>query len=171
MVIALSPLPDWAPIFKDPKTGEVGVQYTMDIIEPCGLVKMDYLGLKTLSLIRYAENIINKHRRPDEPEFHCDQVSETDSETFDLFCRGDTVAVFQFESPGMQKILRQAQPRKLEDIVALNALYRPGPMDYIPKYIEGKLHPETVTYPDPCLKGILLPKHTASWCTRNRSCR
>src|SRR5574344_1951381 len=155
MVIALTPLPDWAPIFKDPKTGEVGVQYTMDIIEPCGLVKMDYLGLKTLSLIRYAENIINKHRRPDEPEFHADQVSETDSETFDLFCRGDTVAVFQFESPGMQKILRQAQPRKLEDIVALNALYRPGPMDYIPKYIEGKLHPETVTYPDPCLEGIL----------------
>ncbi|HAH62433.1 MAG TPA: DNA polymerase III subunit alpha, partial [Treponema sp.] len=155
MVIALTPLPDWAPIFKDPKTGEVGVQYTMDIIEPCGLVKMDYLGLKTLSLIRYAENIINKHRKPGEPEFSTEQVSETDKETFDLFSRGDTVAVFQFESPGMQKILRQAQPRKLEDLVALNALYRPGPMDYIPKYIEGKLHPETVTYPDPCLKDIL----------------
>ncbi|MFA6856449.1 MAG: DNA polymerase III subunit alpha [Treponema sp.] len=155
MVIALTPLPDWAPVFKDPKTGEVGVQYTMDIIEPCGLVKMDYLGLKTLSLIRYAENIINKHRKPGEPEFSTEQVSETDKETFDLFSRGDTVAVFQFESPGMQKILRQAQPRKLEDLVALNALYRPGPMDYIPKYIEGKLHPETVTYPDPCLKDIL----------------
>jgi DNA polymerase III subunit alpha len=155
MVISLTPLPDWAPIFKDPKTGEVGVQYTMDIIEPCGLVKMDYLGLKTLSLIRYAENIINKHRKPGEPEFNTEQVSETDKETFDLFSRGDTVAVFQFESPGMQKILRQAQPRKLEDLVALNALYRPGPMDYIPKYIEGKLKPETVTYPDPCLKDIL----------------
>ncbi|MCK9170287.1 MAG: DNA polymerase III subunit alpha [Treponema sp.] len=155
MVIALTPLPDWAPVFKDPKTGEVGVQYTMDIIEPCGLVKMDYLGLKTLSLIRYAENIINKHRKPGEPEFSTEQVSETDKETFDLFSRGDTVAVFQFESPGMQKILRQAQPRKLEDLVALNALYRPGPMDYIPKYIEGKIHPETVTYPDPCLKDIL----------------
>jgi DNA polymerase III subunit alpha len=155
MVISLTPLPDWAPIFKDPKTGEVGVQYTMDIIEPCGLVKMDYLGLKTLSLIRYAENIINKHRKPGEPEFSTEQVSETDKETFDLFSRGDTVAVFQFESPGMQKILRQSQPRKLEDLVALNALYRPGPMDYIPKYVEGKLHPETVTYPDPCLKDIL----------------
>jgi DNA polymerase III subunit alpha len=155
MVISLTPLPDWAPIFKDPKTGEIGVQYTMDIIEPCGLVKMDYLGLKTLSLIRYAETIINKHRKPGEPEFKTDEVSETDSETFDLFCRGDTVAVFQFESPGMQKILRQSQPRKLEDLVALNALYRPGPMDYIPKYVEGKIHPETVTYPDPCLKDIL----------------
>ncbi|MFA6938549.1 MAG: DNA polymerase III subunit alpha, partial [Treponema sp.] len=155
MVIGKTELPYWAPVFKDAKTGKVGVQYTMDIIEPCGLVKMDYLGLKTLSLIRYAEDIINKHRKEGEPKFSAEQVSETDDKTFDLFCRGDTVAVFQFESPGMQKILRQAQPRKIEDIVALNALYRPGPMDYIPKFIEGKLHPETVTYPDPCLEGIL----------------
>jgi DNA polymerase-3 subunit alpha len=155
MVIGRSELPYWAPVFKDAKTGKVAVQYTMDIIEPCGLVKMDYLGLKTLSLIRYAEDIINRHRPEGTPKFRCEDVSETDEKTFDLFCKGDTVAVFQFESPGMQKILRQAQPRKIEDIVALNALYRPGPMDYIPKYIEGKLHPETVTYPDPCLEGIL----------------
>ena len=155
MVIGLTPLPDWAPVFKDPKTGEVGVQYTMDIIEPCGLVKFDYLGLKTLSLIRYAENIINKHKKPEDPVFDCSQVSETDEKTFDLFCRGDSVAVFQFESPGMQKILRDAQPRCIEELVALNALYRPGPMDYIPKYIEGKWHPETVSYPDPSLEGLL----------------
>ncbi len=155
MVIGLTELPNWAPVFKDPKTGEVGVQYTMDIIEPCGLVKMDYLGLKTLSLIRYAENIINNHRPAGTPEFHTSDVSETDEETFDLFCRGDTVAVFQFESPGMQKILKQAQPRRLEDLVALNALFRPGPMAYIPQYIEGKFHPETIHYPDPCLKDIL----------------
>ncbi len=155
MVIGLTALPDWAPVFKDPKTGEVGVQYTMDIIEPCGLVKMDYLGLKTLSLIRYAENIINKHKKEGEPDFVTANVSESDEKTFDLFCRGDTVAVFQFESPGMQKILRQAQPRRLEELVALNALYRPGPMDYIPQYIEGKWHPETIHYPDPCLEDIL----------------
>ena len=155
MVIGKTELPFWAPVFKDAKTGKVGVQYTMDIIEPCGLVKMDYLGLKTLSLIRYAEDIINRHRPEGTPEFHCEDVSETDSKTFDLFCKGDTVAVFQFESPGMQKILREAQPRKLEDIVALNALFRPGPMDYIPKFIEGKFHPESISYPDPCLEGIL----------------
>src|SRR5574344_2194904 len=155
MVIGKTELPFWAPVFKDAKTGKVAVQYTMDIIEPCGLVKMDYLGLKTLSLIRYAEDIINRHRPEGTPKFRCEDVSETDEKTFDLFCKGDTVAVFQFESPGMQKILRQAQPRKIEDIVALNALFRPGPMDYIPKLIEGKLHPETVTYPDPCLEGIL----------------
>ncbi len=155
MVIGLTALPDWAPVFKDSKTGEVGVQYTMDIIEPCGLVKFDYLGLKTLSLIRYAETIINKHKKPGEELFDCSKVSETDEKTFDLFCRGDSTAVFQFESPGMQKILREAKPRCIEEIVALNALYRPGPMDYIPQYIEGKWKPETIHYPDPCLEDIL----------------
>ncbi len=155
MVIGLTALPDWAPVFMDPKTHEVGVQYTMDIIEPCGLVKFDYLGLKTLSLIRYAENIINKHKKPDEPVFDCSKVSETDKKAFDLFKRGDSVAVFQFESPGMQKILRQFQPEKIEDLVALNALYRPGPLQFIPNYIDGKWKPETIHYPDPCLEPIL----------------
>lgn len=155
MVIGLTNLPNWAPVFKDPKTGEVGVQYTMDIIEPCGLVKFDYLGLKTLSLIRYTEDIVNKHKKPDEPKLITAKVSETDEKTFDLFKKGDSIAVFQFESPGMQKILRQFQPEKLEDLVALNALYRPGPMDCIPQYIEGKWKPETIHYPDPCLENIL----------------
>lgn len=152
MVIGLTPLPEWAPVFKDSKTDEVAVQYTMDIIEPCGLVKFDYLGLKTLSLIRYTEDIIHKHG---EKDFDVSKVSDTDKETYDMFDRGDSVAVFQFESPGMQKILQQAKPRKLEELVALNALYRPGPMDYIPQYIEGKWKPATVHYPDKCLEGIL----------------
>ena len=155
MVIGLTPLPDWAPVFKDPKTGEVGVQYTMDIIEPCGLVMFDYLGLKTLSLIRYAEAIINKHRPAGTPEFLTANVSETDEKTFDLFDRGDSVAVFQFESPGMQKILRECKPRCIEELVALNALFRPGPLAYIPKYIEGKWHPEKIEYPDPSLEDLL----------------
>ena len=155
MVIGLTALPDWAPIFKDPKTGEVGVQYTMDIIEPCGLVKFDYLGLKTLSLIRYAEDNINRHKKPDTPDFHIESISETDEATFDMFDEGDSVAIFQFESPGMQKILRQAKPRCIEELVALNALYRPGPMDYIPQYIDGKWKPETIRYPDPCLEDLL----------------
>ncbi|WP_318662456.1 DNA polymerase III subunit alpha [Treponema sp.] len=153
MVIGLTALPNWAPVFV--AEGKVAVQYTMDIIEPCGLVKFDYLGLKTLSLIRYTENIINKHKKPGEPDFLTSEVSETDEKTFDLFDRGDSVAVFQFESAGMQKILRQAKPRRLEELVALNALYRPGPLDYIPQYIEGKWKPETIHYPDPCLEDIL----------------
>lgn len=158
MVIGLTELPDWAPVFaiQDKEGTKIGVQYTMDIIEPCGLVKFDYLGLKTLSLIRYAENIINKHKKnPDDPDFLTNEVSETDKLAFDLFKRGDSVAVFQFESPGMQKILREFQPEKLEDLVALNALYRPGPMDCIPQYIEGKWKPETIHYPDPSLEDLL----------------
>ena len=113
MVIGLTELPNWAPVYKDNETGKLAVQYTMDIIEPCGLVKFDYLGLKTLSLIRYTEEIINKHKAPDAPEFITSQVSETDEKTFDLFTRGDTVAIFQFESPGMQKILRNAKPQRI----------------------------------------------------------
>jgi len=157
MVIGLTELPDWAPVFAitDKDGTKIGVQYTMDIIEPCGLVKFDYLGLKTLSLIRYAEEIINNHKKEGEQDFVCAEVSESDPTTFELFRRGDSVAVFQFESPGMQKILRQFQPEKLEDLVALNALYRPGPMDYIPNYINGKWKPETIHYPDPCLEDIL----------------
>lgn len=157
MVIGLTELPDWAPVFAitDKEGTKIGVQYTMDIIEPCGLVKFDYLGLKTLSLIRYAENIVNKHKKADEPDFLTSEVSETDEKTFELFKRGDSVAVFQFESPGMQKILREFQPEKLEDLVALNALYRPGPMDCIPQYIEGKWKPETIHYPDPSLEDLL----------------
>ncbi|MCR5437445.1 MAG: DNA polymerase III subunit alpha [Treponema sp.] len=155
MVIGLTKLPNWAPVFKDYKTGEVGVQYTMDIIEDCGLVKFDYLGLKTLSLIRYAEEIINKHKKPGEPDLITAEVPEDDELTFKLFQRGDSVAVFQFESPGMQKILRDFKPEKIEDLVALNALYRPGPMDCIPQYIQGKWHPETIHYPDPSLEDLL----------------
>ncbi|MCM1321846.1 MAG: DNA polymerase III subunit alpha [Bacteroides sp.] len=153
IVIGRSALPEWAPVYKDSKTGKVAVQYTMDIIEPCGLVKMDYLGLKTLTLIKYAEHIIRKKAGME--NFDTGKVPEDDEKTFDLFCRGDTVAVFQFESPGMQKILKEAKPRCLEELVALNALYRPGPMDYIPQYIKGKWDPSTVKYPDPCLEDIL----------------
>lgn len=155
MVIGLTALPDWAPIMKDNKTGEVATQYTMDIIEPCGLVKMDYLGLKTLSLIRYAEEIINRHKKEGEPNFSVADVSDTDAETFEMFQRGESSAIFQFESAGMQKVLRQAKPTRLEDLVALNALYRPGPMDYIPQFIDGRFHPEKIHYPDPCLQDIL----------------
>jgi len=153
IVIGKSALPDWAPVYKDGKTGKVAVQYTMDIIEPCGLVKMDYLGLKTLTLTKYAERLIQK--RPGFENFNAEKVSETDEKTFDLFCAGQTAAVFQFESAGMQKVLKQAKPRRLEDLIALNALYRPGPMAYIGQFVEGKFDASTIHYPDPCLKDIL----------------
>lgn len=153
IVIGKSELPDWAPVYKDGKTGKVAVQYTMDIIEGCGLVKMDYLGLKTLTLIKYAERLI--HKRSGFENFSTERASETDEKTFDLFCAGKTAAVFQFESAGMQKVLKQAKPRRLEDLIALNALYRPGPMAYIGQFVEGKFDASTIHYPDPCLKDIL----------------
>lgn len=153
IVIGKSQLSEWAPLYKDSKTGKVAVQYTMDIIEPCGLVKMDYLGLKTLTLIKHAQQLI--HKKPGYENFDVNTVSETDEKTFKLFCNGQTSAVFQFESLGMQKVLKQAQPQKIEDLIALNALYRPGPMDYIPDFIQGKFNPSKIKYPDPCLKDIL----------------
>lgn len=153
IVIGRSQLPEWAPVYKDGKTGKVAVQYTMDIIEPCGLVKMDYLGLKTLTLIKYAERIIRKRKGFE--NFDTNDIPIDDEKTFDLFCRGETSAVFQFESPGMQKWMKQLKPRSIEELVAMNALYRPGPMDYIQQYIDGKWKPETIHYPDPCLEDIL----------------
>ncbi len=153
IVIGRSELPDWGPLYKDGKTQKVAVQYTMDIIEPCGLVKMDYLGLKTLTLIKHAEHIIRK--REGFENFSTKEQSEEDEKTYDLFCAGKSAAVFQFESAGMQKVLKQAQPRKLDELIALNALYRPGPMAYIDQFVEGKFKPETIKYKDPCLKDIL----------------
>lgn len=158
MVIGLTALPDWAPVFAitdaDGKM-KTAVQYTMDIIEPCGLVKFDYLGLKTLSLIRYTEDIINSHLKEGEKPVNTREIPEDDRETFEMFARGETVAIFQFESPGMQKWMKALQPNCLDDLVAMNALYRPGPMAYIPNFVEGKKDPAKINYPDPCLEGIL----------------
>jgi DNA polymerase-3 subunit alpha len=159
IVIGRSPLPDWAPVLtvRDSKGTKgdyvIATQYTMDIIEPCGLVKMDYLGLKALSIIKRTEQLVRKIKAQE--NFDIEKINEHDDKAFDLFCEGKTAAFFQFESAGMQKVLRQAKPRRIEDLIALNALYRPGPMDYIPDYIEGKFDAGKITYPDPCLKDIL----------------
>jgi DNA polymerase-3 subunit alpha len=160
IVIGKSPLPDWAPVMivKDNKSEKkdeyvTATQYTMDIIEPCGLIKMDYLGLKTLSIIKNTVKLIVQKKGFE--DFSIETIDEHDDRAFDLFCKGKTTGFFQFESPGMVKVLRQAKPRSIEELTALNALYRPGPMDYIPKFIEGKFNPGKITYPDPCLKDIL----------------
>jgi DNA polymerase-3 subunit alpha len=159
IVIGRSPLPDWAPVLitKDMKGKKgdyvIATQYTMDIIEPCGLVKMDYLGLKALSIIKRTEQLVRKIKGQE--DFDIEKIDEHDDRAFDLFCEGKTAAFFQFESAGMQKVLRQAKPRRIEDLIALNALYRPGPMDYIPDYIAGKFDAGKIKYPDPCLVDIL----------------
>jgi len=154
-VIGKSKLTDYVPLYKDQKTGEVSSEFTMDIIEPCGLVKMDFLGLKTLTLLKNTEKLVQKK----DPSFNVDEVSEEDPLTFKMLGEGKSTAVFQFESAGMQKILKDAQPNNIEDLIALNALYRPGPMQFIPQYIEGKKNPKSIQFPDPTLEELLTPTY------------
>jgi DNA polymerase-3 subunit alpha len=151
VVIGKTALQDYVPLFKDPKSGIVASQYTMDLIEKCGLVKMDFLGLKTLTLIKNALDLIRKRGvRIEESE-----IPEDDKRTYDMLGEGKSTSVFQFESTGMQGILKQAKPSCMEDLIALNALYRPGPMDNIPQFIDSKMGRAPITYPDPCLEPIL----------------
>jgi DNA polymerase-3 subunit alpha len=155
MVIGKTQLTDYVPLYKDQKTGAISSEYTMDIIEDCGLVKMDFLGLKTLTLLANTEKLIKKRI----PDFFVDSVPEDDRKTFQMLSNGKSTAIFQFESSGMQDILKRAKPGNIEDLIALNALYRPGPMQFIPQYIEGKKNPASIKYPDPTLKDLLKPTY------------
>jgi DNA polymerase-3 subunit alpha len=154
IVIGKKPLINYVPLYYDNKSGGIATQWTMDLIEACGLVKMDFLGLATLTVIKNAVDVIRK-RGPDYAQFCIENIPENDPETFRLFCEGRTSSVFQFESDGMQNILKQARPGKIEDLIALNALYRPGPMDNIPQFIKSKNGEQEVAYPDPCLEDVL----------------
>jgi DNA polymerase III subunit alpha len=155
VVIGRSQLTDYVPLYRDSKTGSISTQYTMDLLEDCGLVKMDFLGLKTLTLIKNTETLIKRQ----DPDFLTDNIPEEDSVTFKLLGEGKSVCVFQFESSGMQGILRQAKPDSIEDLIALNALYRPGPMQYIPQFVDSKNGRKSIIYPDPSLKATLQPTY------------
>jgi DNA polymerase-3 subunit alpha len=154
VVIGKSALDNYVPLYRDPKTGGVATQYTMGFLEQCGLVKMDFLGLKTLDVLRHTEELIRGRGKGFE-DFSIDRVSETDEATFKMLGEGKSFEVFQFESEGMQNILKQAQPGKIEDLMALNAMYRPGPIKFIPQFIESKSGRQPIEYPHPNLEGIL----------------
>ena len=154
VVIGKTALTDYVPLYYDPKTKGVASQYTMELIEDQGLVKMDFLGLKTLDVIKNAVKLIRK-RGGEYAQFNIETIDEHDKATFKMLCEGRSAGVFQFESEGMQKILKDAQPGSITDLIALNALYRPGPMDYIPQYIECKHGRKPIEYPDPCLESVL----------------
>lgn len=141
-------------IAKDKDTGEdMWVsQYEGSFIEDVGMLKMDFLGLRTLSILKEAVSNIQKHRGI---TIDIESIPIDDKATFDLFSRGDTVAVFQFESPGMQKWLRELQPNRFEDLIAMNALYRPGPMDYIPDFVARKHGEKKIEYDLPQMAEIL----------------
>jgi DNA polymerase-3 subunit alpha len=151
IVISRDVLTRSVPLYRDPKTGVVSTQYSMDYLEDLGLVKMDFLGLKTLTVIK--NNLALLRQRGVELDLH--QIPEDDPATFRLLGEGRSTCIFQFESQGMQEVLKKASPASIPDLIALNALYRPGPMEFIDQFCEAKSGRRPIAYPLPELEPIL----------------
>lgn len=155
-IICRDAIDDWVPVStaEDKETGEKlrCTQYDGHVIEETGLIKMDFLGLKTLSQLKEAVINIKESLGID---VDVDKLDITDEATYQLYCDGRTVGTFQFESAGMQKYLRELQPSVFEDLIAMNALYRPGPMDYIPDFIDRKQGRKPIEYDIPCMEKYL----------------
>ncbi len=151
IVIAPGPITDFVPLYKTPQT-ELMTQYNMKDLEAAGLLKMDFLGLRTLTVFDRALALIKQNRSE---EIDLDTIPLDDKETFELFSHAQTVGVFQFESSGMQEYLRKLQPNSINDLVAMNALYRPGPMDMINDFIARKHGKQRIDYVHPLLEPIL----------------
>ncbi|MBR6512265.1 MAG: DNA polymerase III subunit alpha, partial [Clostridia bacterium] len=149
VVITRDPVYTYVPMAT--KDDSVITQFTMTALEELGLLKMDFLGLRTLTVIDYCEKFIKRS----EPEFSVKNIDFEDKATFEMFGKGDTEGVFQFESGGMKKVLAQFKPESVEDLIALTSLYRPGPMDSIPTYIHNRHNPQDIKYKTPQLEGIL----------------
>ncbi len=152
ILISRDPLTDHIPIMPTEGESLMTTQYDGHFVEPIGLIKMDFLGLRTLSIIKTCLENIRKSRNLELDE---NKIPLDDAETFRLFSRGDTTGLFQFESPGMKKHLRALQPNRFEDLVAMNALYRPGPMEYIPSFIRRKHGEEPIEYDHPMMEPYL----------------
>ena len=156
VIIGADDLTNFAPVctVKDRKSGQdvVVTQYDGHVVESVGLIKMDFLGLSTLSLIKEAIANVKKTHGID---IDIDHIPIDDNLTYKLYSDGRTIGTFQFESPGMQKYLRELQPTQISDLIAMNALYRPGPMDYIPQFIRRKQGKEPITYDIPIMETYL----------------
>ncbi|MBS5292033.1 MAG: DNA polymerase III subunit alpha [Sutterella wadsworthensis] len=154
VLIAPGKLTDFCPLYNSDGAPENTIsQYDKKDVENVGLVKFDFLGLTTLSILQKAKEYIDALNPG--TDFELERIPIDDKETYDCFQKGNTVAIFQFESPGMRNLLRDAKPDCLEDLVALNALYRPGPMDLIPDYIARKFGKQEVTYLDDRMEPVL----------------
>ncbi|MGA6828848.1 DNA polymerase III subunit alpha [Nitrospira sp. NS4] len=153
VVISEGPLTDHVPLYKG-ANDEIVTQYSMGDVEKIGLVKFDFLGLKTLTMIRRAEALINEGH-PNDPPLAVDHVPFDDPKTFALLASGKTTGLFQLESSGMRDLLTGLKPDRFEDIIAIIALYRPGPMDLIPDFIKRKQGKIPITYETPELEPIL----------------
>jgi DNA polymerase-3 subunit alpha len=156
VVIAPSPLTDFSPLYCEPGGDGIVTQFDKNDVETVGLVKFDFLGLRTLTIIDWAVKAINARRaQAGESVIDITQIPLDDRAVYALLKQAQTVAVFQLESGGMQRMLKDAKPDRFEDIIALVALYRPGPMDLIPSYIRRKHGEEEVSYPDPRVESVL----------------
>ncbi len=152
IIIAPKDLTELIPVFASKESELYITQIEGSIIEDSGVIKMDFLGLKTLSILKTALEVI---RLKYGVEIDIDNISLTDEKTYELYQRGDTIATFQFESPGMQKYLKELKPDQFADLIAMNALYRPGPMAYIPQYVDRKHGREEVKYDLPVMEEYL----------------
>ena len=154
VLIAPGRITDFCPLYQQPGSDSAVSQFDKDDVESIGLVKFDFLGLATLTILELAKDFIVA-RHPNRRDFSYDDLPLDDPAVYRLFSEGLTEAVFQFESRGMQGMLREAKPSRLEDLIALNALYRPGPMDLIPSFVARKHGKETVEYPHPLVEPVL----------------
>jgi DNA polymerase-3 subunit alpha len=154
VLIAPGKLTDFCPLYQQPGSDSAVSQYDKDDVEAVGLVKFDFLGLATLTILEIAKDFIVQRHKGQE-NFAYENIRLDDAQTYRLFADGKTEAVFQFESRGMQGMLKDARPTRLEDLIALNALYRPGPMDLIPSFVARKHGREPVEYPHPLVEEML----------------
>lgn len=152
VVIAPTPLTDWTPLQVDPKTGKLITQYDMHAVEDVGLLKFDFLGIKNLAIIADAVTRIKETRGDD---VDIENIPLDDPKTFEMLAKGDTEGTFQLNGSGMTRYLKELKPTSIHDINAMVALYRPGPMETIPTYIERKRNPALISYLDPRMKEYL----------------
>lgn len=157
VVIGKESIDEYVPLSRS-SDDSVTTQFTMTTLEELGLLKMDFLGLRTLTVIQNAEALVNKTRSP-ENKFDIKKIDYSDEKAYDLISSGKTEGIFQLESAGMKSFMKELKPRNLEDIIAGIALYRPGPMDFIPKYIKGKNESGRIIYECPQLEPILSPTY------------
>ena len=154
VLIAPGKLTDFCPLYQQPGSESAVSQYDKDDVEAVGLVKFDFLGLATLTILEIAKDMIVRRHRAQE-HFAYENLPLDDARVYKLFSDGQTEAIFQFESRGMQAMLRDARPTRLEDLIALNALFRPGPMELIPTFVARKHGREEVQYPHPMVASML----------------
>ncbi len=152
VIISRDPLDETIPVMATPGESLLTTQYDGHFVESVGLLKMDFLGLKTLTVEKECVTLLKECRSID---INLDNIPQDDKETFELFGRGETTGLFQFESTGMRNYLRQLQPNRLEDLIAMNALFRPGPLEHIPSFIARKHGRETVAYDHPLMESVL----------------